>query len=170
MDTAAPAATIDAAPPSPSNDTGPSFAFSAGEASTFECSLDGGAYAACTSPHALSGLGEGSHTFAVSATDTAGNTGAADSHTWTVDTTAPSVTVGSGPADPTNGTGASFTFSSADGGTSFECALDAGGFAPCASPATYSGLAEGCAHIPRPRHRRGRQHRHRLGLRVDGRH
>jgi hypothetical protein len=52
-----------------------SFAFAAtATGSTFECRLDGGAYAGCTSPQGYSGLDAGTHTFDVRATDPAGNT------------------------------------------------------------------------------------------------
>jgi hypothetical protein len=55
------------------------------------CTLDG-ATASCTSPVALTVLGQGTHTFRVTESDLAGNT-AATSISWTVDTTAPVVTV-----------------------------------------------------------------------------
>ncbi|MBW3592701.1 MAG: PASTA domain-containing protein, partial [Actinobacteria bacterium] len=92
IDTAAPQTTIDAAPSDPSNATAPSFTLSASESgSTFECRLDGSAYAPCASPKSYSGLGDGSHTFDARAVDAAGNVDAtAASHTWTIDTTAPS--------------------------------------------------------------------------------
>ncbi len=62
-----------------------SFQFTASESgSTFACSLDGGPYAACASPHPYSGLVVGAHSFAVRATDAAGNTGAPATHAWTV--------------------------------------------------------------------------------------
>ncbi len=75
--------TTDIAPPETTIDSGPSgtitsastsFAFSSSEAgSTFQCSVDGGAFITCASPLALSGLAEGGHAFAVSATDPTGN-------------------------------------------------------------------------------------------------
>ena len=93
-DTTAPQTTIDDGPASPTTSTDPSFEFSASEpGSTFECRRDGGAWSACTSPKDYTGLSDGSHTFDVRATDTAGNTDASPaSQTWVIDTAAPSST------------------------------------------------------------------------------
>jgi hypothetical protein len=49
------------------------FSFSANESASFTCSLDGAAYTSCDSPTLYSDLDPGWHTFAVRATDTAGN-------------------------------------------------------------------------------------------------
>ena len=93
VDTTAPNTTIDTKPASLSNDASPGFTFSSSEAnSTLQCKLDGGGFVACASPRTLTGLADGPHTFSVRATDAAGNTDASpDSHTWTVDTVAPTV-------------------------------------------------------------------------------
>lgn len=49
------------------------FSFSANESASFTCSLDGAAYTSCDSPTSYSELQAGWHTFAVRATDAAGN-------------------------------------------------------------------------------------------------
>jgi hypothetical protein len=70
-----------------------SFTFSSSEeSSTFECSLDGAAFATCVSPQEYADLSDGTHTFRVRATDAAGNTDPSPaSRSWAVDTTAPTV-------------------------------------------------------------------------------
>jgi hypothetical protein len=84
-DKTAPATTITSAPASGTS-TSASVAFNSSEAgSTFQCKLDSGAYAACTSPKSYTGLAVGSHTVSVRATDAAGNTDATPATaTWTV--------------------------------------------------------------------------------------
>jgi hypothetical protein len=85
---------------------------------------------------------DGSWTLKVVATDNALNT-TSDIETVTVDRTRPQTTVDSNPAAVTNQTGATFTFSSNDGGATFEVRLDGGAWIPSASPKVYSGLGEG---------------------------
>jgi hypothetical protein len=62
-------------------------------------------------------------------------------------TNAPSVpapTITSKPANPTNQTSASFTYTDSQAGVTFQCALDGAAFSSCASSGiTYSGLAAG---------------------------
>jgi DNA-binding beta-propeller fold protein YncE len=88
--------TIDTTPPNVSIDSGPSgwvqstdatFKFSSTDGSaTFNCKLDGGSYAPCTSPTGYTGLVAGQHSFYVTATDNLGNTSPPAHHTWTADT------------------------------------------------------------------------------------
>lgn len=152
VDTTAPETAITSGPSSATTATAASFEFSAGEAgSSFECSLDGGAYGPCTSPKSFSGLGDGSHTFRVRAKDLAGNVDPTPAErTWTVDTTAPETTLTSVPAPSTQSESATLGFSSSEAGSTFVCSLDGGAFAPCTSPKSYSGLGEG-AHSFRVR-------------------
>jgi Bacterial Ig domain len=140
-----PAPAITSKPSNPTNQTSANFSFNDTEvASSFLCQLDGGAFSACSSPAAYSGLGQGSHTFAVEAQDAAGNQSAGSSFTWTIDTTAPpSPAITSTPANPTNQTGAVFSFSDTEAGTTLLCQLDGNVFSTCVSPLTYSGLSQG---------------------------
>jgi hypothetical protein len=152
VDLAAPDTTIGTRPDNPTNDRTATFTFSATESgSTFQCKLDAGAFAACTSPTAYTALADGVHAFSVRARDPAGNVDATPAtYTWTVDVTGPQTTITSFPADPTTSTSASFTFTSSEPGSTFECRLDAASFAPCVSPIAYASLAEG-AHTFRAR-------------------
>src|SRR3954454_2269264 len=59
------------------------------------------------------------------------------------DTTAPDTSISSSPASSTSSTSASFSFSSTESGSSFECRLDGGAWSSCSSPKTYSSLAVG---------------------------
>jgi outer membrane protein OmpA-like peptidoglycan-associated protein len=150
--------TVDATPPDTTLAGGPSgtvataaagFTFTADESgSTFECKLDLGAWATCTSPAALTGLADGSHTFSVRATDALGNVdGTPDSRTWTVDTTAPDTSITSGPTGAVATSTAAFGFTSPESGVTFECKRDAGGWTACTSPQSYSSLAEGAHSV-----------------------
>jgi len=153
VDTVAPDTSIDTQPANPSTETAPSFSFSGDDGAgtgvaSFECKLDAGAFASCTSPKALSGLADGSHTFQVRAKDGAGNTDQSPaSYTWVVDTTAPATTLESKPTNPSTSTAPSLTFSGADSGgtgvSAFECKLDGGSFGVCTSPDNLSGLEDG---------------------------
>jgi hypothetical protein len=60
-----------------------------------------------------------------------------------VDTTAPETTIDDGPADPTNSTSATYTFSASETGSTFACALDGAAFTGCTSPRQFTGLAPG---------------------------
>lgn len=93
LDKTAPETSIGSGPSTPTRSASASFGFSSPEAgATFECKLDGGAFAPCTSPKGYSALKDGKHTFSVRAVDTAGNTDSTPAtRAFTVDTTAPKV-------------------------------------------------------------------------------
>ena len=93
VDSIPPETSIDSGPSDTVNEGSASFAFSSTEPdSTFECALDGASFSGCTSPKDYTGLSDGSHTFQVRATDSAGNTDATPAErSWTVDTVAPAV-------------------------------------------------------------------------------
>ncbi len=98
-DTAAPETQIDLEPTDPSDSASAEFAFSGDDGAGsgiagFECRLDGAAFAACASPQTYGSLVDGAHVFEVRAIDAAGNADPTPtSFTWTVDSTAPVVSV-----------------------------------------------------------------------------
>jgi hypothetical protein len=153
VDTVPPVATIDTHPESPSPGTTAQFTYHATNenGSTFKCSLDGATATACqTSGIAYHGLADGQHSFAVEATDAAGNTQLTPTEfTWTVDNsladqTPPETTLLSKPPDPSSSAIASFTYASNEPESSFECALDGAAFASCPTTGvSYGGLASG---------------------------
>jgi len=197
-DTTAPETTISAGPEATTTATGAEFSFSASEASvTFACKLDKGRWSRCKSPRTFAELALGPHTFAVRATDRAGNVDATPATwSWSVvapppppaeepvseeapaapaeetpppaeetpppveetpppppaeetplpppaDTTAPETTILSGPSGTTLATVAELTFSASESGSTFQCKLDSGSWATCASPKSLGGLAVG---------------------------
>ena len=74
VDTRPPETSIGSGPPALTTDSTPTFEFSSDEpGSTFQCSLDAGAFAACSSPFTTAPLGPGAHTFVVRAIDPSGN-------------------------------------------------------------------------------------------------
>ena len=95
----------------------------------FECKLDAGAWADCTTPRTYAGLGAGQHNFQVRAIDSWGNADPEPAAmTWTIQTPPPDLippetTIDSGPDRTTAQTGATFTFSSADPNATFQCRL-----------------------------------------------
>jgi hypothetical protein len=64
-----PETTFTSKPAAASTATSASFAFTSPTATTFECSLDGAAYAACSSPHLVTGLAVGDHSLSVRGKD-----------------------------------------------------------------------------------------------------
>jgi hypothetical protein len=86
------APTLSSEPANPSNNASAGFSFSAGNASAYQCKLDTGAYASCTSPYTPASLAQGSHTFSVRGIS-GSSAGPAISYTWTLDTIAPTQSI-----------------------------------------------------------------------------
>ncbi|MDA0172041.1 hypothetical protein OJ998_23265 [Solirubrobacter taibaiensis] len=141
--------TLVSTPASVSNDKNPTFVFSTGLGTEFECAVEAAGFSACGTKVGdraslqLSNLADGKHRFRVRAKDVSAVDAVPADFSWVVDTVAPTATLGaSGP-----GEGAlqainreTFVFSSSEEGT-FECQLDGAGFAPCASGITLEGLS-----------------------------
>ena len=143
VDPEVPDTTIGSGPSGTTNAASANFTFSSTvDSSTFECQLDADPYQSCASPHDLTGLIDGSHTFSVRATNEGGTDQTPAIRIWTIDTAAPDTTIDTGPSGTVGSTGPTFTFSSEPGAT-FECRLDAGSFSSCTSPRNYTGLADG---------------------------
>ena len=109
------------------------------------CSLDNQDLGSCPdSSKTLTGLTEGDHKFQVTATDVAGNSSTLTS-SWSVDLTAPVITISSGQDKWTTQKVATFAFDAKDasGIAGFECRLDSAGFAPCVSPLNLTGILAG---------------------------
>jgi hypothetical protein len=132
IDTTGPLVSLTTYPSDPQSQD-PSFTFSSPETSAvFECKLDGGVYAACTSPKGYTGLSIGTHTFTVRAKDTLGNPSATPAtYGWTQ---APETTITWAPFAWTNRTTEKVAFTSPAAGATFECQLDGAAYAACTSP------------------------------------
>jgi hypothetical protein len=142
VDTVSPNVTFTAKPPALTNRTTATFAFSADKpGSSFECSLDGAAFTACSRPKVYTGLGNGLHTVAVHAL-WLGLIGPPSQYSWTVDLIAPQTTIGSAPPPASTSAAATFTFTGSEP-SAFTCRLDGAGPSPCTSPKTYTGLGDG---------------------------
>jgi hypothetical protein len=155
-----PVATITSNPTDPSSSTDATFSFTSDQsAATFECSLDGGGFASCTSPVSYHGLApDQQHTFAVRAVSSDAGPGAEASYQWqvavtpttTTTTTTPTTTtpaappestITGSPSDPTASHAATFHFTSNYKDATFECSLDGARPSGCSSPVTYTNLS-----------------------------
>ena len=154
VDLTPPTAKISSHPVDPSPGNSASFRYGSSDGgSKFECRLSPleTSFTPCTTqPKVYAGLADGNYEFEVLAIDNAGNVQPAPTtFTWTVDNslldeTPPETAILSRPADPSTSPVASFTYSSNEPGSSFQCKLDGGNFSGCPSAGiTYSGLAEG---------------------------
>ena len=139
-DTVAPDTGITAHPANPTNHKTASFDFTSPDpAAVFECSLDGAAYAACSSPREvdLSSAADGEHSFMVRGKDTAGNVDATPAQfRWTIDTAAPGAPAVTG-TTPTLDTTPTWNWSPAAGGDgTYRYELDSSDFSSASTQTT----------------------------------
>ena len=143
VDTTPPVTTLGVGPDDPTRETTVSQAFEADEPATYQCALDAGAYAACTSPWSTSGLVDGPHAIYMRATDTAGNVEApAVFRSFTIDTNAPETTIVAAPPALVKDI-PSLTFTASEEGSTFECELDAEAWEACGASWSPSALTDG---------------------------
>jgi hypothetical protein len=98
------------------------------EGASFRCVVDGREFG-CTSPLHVTGPPNAVHHVAVTVSDPWGHTERKEL-SWTVDGTGPTVTVATGPSDPTDSRTAAFTFAPGDAART-ECLLDDGSWRAC---------------------------------------
>ena len=113
------------------NQTSAQFTFSGTSGSTFECSLDGSAFASCSSPKSYSTLSDGDHTFRVRVQGDP----TPDTYRWTVDATPPKLLFSLPSNQPKFGSGDHpmrvRLSPDTDRVRGFLCSLDGGAFEPC---------------------------------------
>ena len=150
LDTDVPDTVINSGPNGTTGNPDPSFTFSSPDGSaTFECQLDGGGFAPCSSPKSYVGLSEAPHTFQVRALDPVGNTDATPAErNFTIDTSLPLEPTLTGPSqDPDDDDTPTWDFSG-EAGATFECRLEKDGlvvtdWTGCTSPQTPTLTGDG---------------------------
>jgi alpha-tubulin suppressor-like RCC1 family protein len=143
VDTVPPQVVAESGPPAATNQTAAAFRFHSSEEEDFTCRVDGDAPYPCTSPQQLVDLPEGPHTLDVAAVDGAGNAGPAHRWSWRVDLQSPTVTFVTLPPATTHDNDATFDFTCAEVGCTFQCRLDNADFLPCAPPHAVEGVPPG---------------------------
>jgi hypothetical protein len=154
-DVTPPETTLRSHPLDPTTATDATFTFDATDdlapvaALHFECRVDAAAFAPCGSPAAVSGLGTGSHTFAVRAIDEAGNIDPTPaSFMWMVDIDPPQTVITDSPPAIAHTVTATFAFSGSDNltpptGLFFTCQLDGSAWIECGNPLIAHGVSAG---------------------------
>lgn len=139
-----PETSINGGPTGATDDQTPTFDLVSDEPnSTFECRVDGAAFAPCSTPFTTAPLSDASHTVEARATDESGNVDPSPaSRTFTVeavDSDPPETTITDAPKAKVKTrkkrVRVSYSFSADEAGT-FECSLDEEPFSSCSSPFT----------------------------------
>lgn len=144
-DTTPPDTTITGGPEGRTRGNAPSFTFTSTEpGATFECRIDDGAFASCSSPFVTAVLTDGPHTLEVKSTDQAANADPTPARrSFNVDTTSPQTTITAGPTGKTTDRTPRFAFRSSEAGSTFRCRLDGRRWLGCGSPKLYGRLPVG---------------------------
>ncbi|MGN6588274.1 MAG: hypothetical protein ACTHKT_12535 [Solirubrobacterales bacterium] len=150
-DTTPPETKLDSFPPDPSLSATASFTYESNEpGSSFQCSLDGAAFALCAaSGITYSGLANGPHTFQVRAVDSSANVDPTPAgYSFSVLAATPllpgpppagipaKLLLAKKPPAKTRDRTPTFRFRSEPAGATFQCSLDGGSFRDCRSPFT----------------------------------
>ena len=142
-DTTAPVIMVTQAPASLTGSTSALFVFAAMDNLVgqiqIQCSLNNTAFTNCGSPLSINNLVAGTHNMKIRATDVAGHISALYNYNWTINLTAPTISITSTVNSFTNSTAQSISFTGS-GVASFECQLDGAAFTACTSPRAYTGL------------------------------
>lgn len=148
-DTQAPETTITPTPTTPTRETRAEIRFSSNETNViFEARLDGTHFTTVTSPHQLTNLSDGEHTFEVRAVDAAANVDPTPEVVrWMVDATAPDTAFTRTPDALSNSPIATFEFTANEPNSLFFSRIDGGQLARATSPLTIRNLAEGAHAI-----------------------
>ena len=129
-----------------SNNNTPSFAFTSTLAApAFQCSLvlqtAVDSFTPCASPKTYPAQPDGAYRFVVK-----DNGGSSAQFLFTIDTTAPVVTLTQNPANPLSSSTATFAWTSNEAGTTFQCSFGlqtaADAFSACTSPTSYTNLVD----------------------------
>lgn len=127
-----------------SSSTSASFVFSSNEtADSYEYDLDGSGWYSSSGPQNFINLSDGAHVLKVRAIDKSNNTDPTPAEfSWTVDTTAPIVSIVSSPSNFASSTQAVFQFNSSESAT-YQCQLDSGAWQTCFASTTINSLIDG---------------------------
>jgi hypothetical protein len=125
----------------------PSFSFiSTPPGAAFECSLDGAAFAGCSSPAAFDSVPGGDHTFAVRASAGGATDPTPVVERFTIDTAPPETSLLGGPSGDTASTTAQWLLASSErngSGFNFTCHFDGQTALNCGRNRTFSNLCQG---------------------------
>ncbi|MBU1871078.1 lamin tail domain-containing protein, partial [Patescibacteria group bacterium] len=128
-----------------SSSTSASFVFHSSEQdNTFECNLDEQGWHVCTQEYNLINLSENIHNLKVRAIDVNGNVDPISSvFNWTIDITAPTISIINHPAIFASSTTANFQFISDDDNTIYQYKLDNSDWQLCSASTSIADLIEG---------------------------